>query len=366
LNIAEHLDFTVATHRILGADGRQLCWSPVSLASALGLAAEGAAGATRSELVTLIARGAESGLHDHAARLASACQPLDSDRAKLAVSNTLWVRADVPIEDSYRDRVRGWPGGQVRSAPFRKTPEAARDLINADVAETTHDLIKDLLAAGSVTADTVATLVNALYLRTGWRHAFRAADTAPRPFHCPAGTRPVPTMRLTERLGFAARDGWQVIELPADGGVTATVLLPEEPLADAEPGLDARRLAGLLDVPRRTMIDLSIPRFAVRSRFDLRRPLVELGVRELFTERADLSGITTAERIHVSGAVHEAVLRIDESGLEGAAATALVMRTAMAVPDQPRPVVVDRPFLLLVRHVRSGAICFVARVVDPS
>ena len=61
-----------------------------------------------------------------------------------------------------------------------------------------------------------------------------------------------------------------------------------------------------------------------------------------------------------------AVLRVDEQGLEGAAATAAVVSlTAAAPPSRPVVVRLDRPFLLLVRHRRSGEVYFLARVADP-
>jgi serpin B len=61
------------------------------------------------------------------------------------------------------------------------------------------------------------------------------------------------------------------------------------------------------------------------------------------------------------------VLTVDEAGLEGAAATAMMMTRLAAVGPPPRPVRVrvDRPFLVLVRHRPSGALYFLARVTDP-
>ena len=59
-------------------------------------------------------------------------------------------------------------------------------------------------------------------------------------------------------------------------------------------------------------------------------------------------------------------LRVDEAGTEAAAATAIVMDTAMAV-EAPEPVEIalDRPFLLAIRDRDTGAILFLGRVVDP-
>jgi serpin B len=68
----------------------------------------------------------------------------------------------------------------------------------------------------------------------------------------------------------------------------------------------------------------------------------------------------------VSDALHESVLKLDEQGLEGAAATAMMIRLTAVSSETPVEVRVDRPFLLLVRHAATGAVYFLARVTDPS
>jgi len=99
----------------------------------------------------------------------------------------------------------------------------------------------------------------------------------------------------------------------------------------------------------------------------LTEALDDLGVRLLFSDRADLSGVTGgAEDLKISKAVHKAVLTVDEAGLEGAAATAMTMvRTASMTPPERVRFEVDRPFLVLVRHAPSGALYFLARVTRP-
>jgi serine protease inhibitor len=364
----EHLEFALALHRVLAPDAlSEVCWSPVSVASALGLAAQGARGDTREELI--------AALHaddlDHHAKLlshAAELEPADYgvEPPVLAVSNTLWAKEDLPLVPGFVDELARWPGGSARPAPFMLDPERARKVINDDVAETTRGLIPELLKPGSVQPDTVAALVNALYLRTGWLNPFADRQTEPRPFHAVGGTRDVPTMRLQADVGYAARDGWRVVTLPAAGGVEAVVLLPDHGLPAAEAGLEAVTLAALLDAAERTHVDLSLPRLEVSTTVELAQGLEAVGVHRLFTPgEADLRGLTPVET-HVSKAVHQAVLRVDEQGLEGAAATAMMISlTAFVAPPQPVVVRVDRPFLLLVRHRASGAVYFLARIVEP-
>lgn len=363
----DHLTFCLKLHAAVAAPGTNSCFSPYSVASALGLLSRAARGKTADELVSLLA-GTVDGVRVLAASLREAAT-LDEARGReepvLAVSNTLWAWDGLPIEDGFRDELAAWPGGQVASAPFRDDPEAARQLINADVAERTRGLIPELLPPDAVDVDTVASLVNALYLRVAWLHKFGDGATERADFHAPGGVRRVPMMRQSELLGYGVRDGWQVVTLSAVGGVEAVVLLPDGDLAEAEAALDDGELAALLGSTRKHTVSLSMPKFSL----DVSTPLTDvcqaLGVRSVFTDAADLGGLTSYPDVSVSSILHQAVLKIDEQGLEGAAATAVMARTMSMVRADPVEVLVDRPFLLLVRHAATGVVYFFARVVEP-
>lgn len=365
-----HLAFTLAVQQALTGSGTDAaCWSPYSVASALGLTATGARGATRDELATLLLGSTDGSLTEHAAMLTEATSLPAAGRGDppvLDIANTLWANESLSIRPEFAAELALWPNGAVRDAPFETDPDGARRLINADVAKTTHGLIPELLGPGVIQADTVAALVNALYLKVAWRNEFPAHATTPRPFQGPTSAAQVPTMRLDKRLGYAATGGWQVVVLPAAGDVDAVVLLPDGGLPPSEAALDADALAALLAAPTPALLNLYLPKFRVRAKAPLTQTLKGLGVRTMFTKDADLRGIST-ERMAVDSVQHEAVLTIDEQGLEGAAATAVVMRALSMHRDlsQPIEVHVDRPFLFLVRHKQSGAIYFLARVVRP-
>lgn len=358
-----HLRFALAVHRALGAEGGNLCFSPYSVASALTLAARAARGRTRDELVALLGDpGEQTSLLRAAAELVEESR---GDQAELAVANTLWADDRLPLEDSFKAELAEWPGAAVSSAPFEKDPEAARALVNADVERTTRGLIPQLLPPGSIDRDVAAVLVNALYLKAAWKLPFREANTSDAPFHAPSGTRDVPTMWLGERVGYAHAAGWQAVQLVAAGGLQAVVLLPDGDLADAEAALDEAALTSLLGRLKAKAVELSLPKISLDVPSSLTGVLRGLGVRTMFTDEADLSGLSPDPRLTVSEVLHQAVLRVDEQGFEGAAATALTMRLTSMIIDEPVTVTVDRPFLLLVRHAGTGALHFIARVVEP-
>jgi serine protease inhibitor len=366
-----HLAFCAAVQNalVVRAAGSSLCWSPFSVAGALGLLGAGASGATRDELLHVLLGDAHGELDGHAAMLreAAALEPAAANVAAptLAVSDTLWVNKGLPIEPAFAAEVSRVPGGEVRDASFATDPEGARRLINTTVRDTTEGLIEELVPPAAVGQETVAALVTALYLRTAWRSQFTETRTGRLPFHGSTGTRNVPTMRQTAMLGYVAEDGWQVVSIPAAGGIEAVVLLPDSEPGTVDSTVDAQRLARLLDAQSPTRVELFLPRFSVRFSASLASTLDRLGARRMFRHDAELSGISTAP-LTVFDVLHESVLRVDEHGLEGAAATAVTVTLSAMVREQPATVVrVDRPFLFLVRHPASGAVYFLARVLHP-
>lgn len=359
------LDFAFTLHRAVAPDpDRGACWSPYSVAVALGLAATAARGRTREELLRVLASPPDSTIGGLAEALSTAAE-LDSDDAELQLAATAWLREDIEVADGFAEALVRWPSGAVRE--FGADLRQARQQINADVAETTRGLIQELLGDGVLGPRTVAVLVCALYLKAAWTDPFDERATHPRRFSAPAGPVAVPTMELVAELGYARTDRWQIVTLPAQGGVEAVVLLPHGPLGAAEAALGAAELGDARSASRR--VRLRLPRLRLEWSARLSGPLAALGAGELFDrDRADLTGLTPQRPAWVDEVVHRSVLRIDEQGLEGAAATAVIvaMRALVKPPPEPLLIEVDRPFLLLIRHQRTGAIYFLARVTDPS
>jgi serine protease inhibitor len=350
-----HLDFALALHHRLPRDGN-LVWSPYSVASALGLAAVGARGRTYDELARALAPGGDLG---ELGRMLSLAAQLG--QAEAAVANTLWMQLGRQFLDGYQRDVLGWPGGTLHAADFRGDPEGSRAAINADVEKTTRGLIKELLASGTITPDTAAVIVNALYLKVAWRYPFAGYQTGPAPFHAPSGSRDVPTMRQQQRMDYAAASGWRMVTLATPSDVVVDVLLADDDLGE----LTAATLSELYGSSAPAAVDLALPRFRAEASAILNEPLNGIGIVTAFSGDADFSGITEQERIWIDKVVHKAVLRVDEQGFEGAAATAVLMARASVSLDRPVPFHVDRPFLVLVRHKDTGAIYFLTRVVEP-
>ncbi|MGH3627693.1 MAG: serpin family protein [Sciscionella sp.] len=362
------LGVTLALHQAMAADAPTLCWSPYSVLTALGLVAAGSAGTTREELAELLGGSTDADLTQLRESLGQAATLAErSADAVLAVASTLWVDGQLRLRPDYERRLTGWPAAALRTTGLRADPAGARALINSAIAHTTNGLIPELLGTTAITPDTLAVLVNALYLKLAWAQAFERDDTLEQAFHGVRHDATVPMMHATRRMRYAAAGGLGAVTLPAKAGVEVSVVLPDaaEPSAALRALRDLRPgpLGELLDAARARQVALALPRFTVRTQTELTTVLRGLGVHAMFGRQADFSPLAE-QQLYVDAVLHEAVLRVDEQGIEGAAATAAVFRTmAMAVGEvEPVPFVADRPFLMLVRHAASGSVYFSALV----
>lgn len=114
-------------------------------------------------------------------------------------------------------------------------------------------------------------------------------------------------------------------------------------------------------------LQLWLPKVTLDSEVrSLVRPLRQLGATLLFSPAADLSGLTSFTPAYVSDVLHRATIEVDEHGTVAAAATATAM-VLSARGGTPRPIQmrVDRPYLMLIRLRRTGAILFASTVTTP-
>ncbi len=343
--------------------------SPASIAAALRMALAGARGDTAAELAAALH---VSGPESAAAGLTQLAGIRTGDDLIFRAPNVMWVESAASVRDEYLARLSA--AVSIRRCDFRGAPEAARETINATVAEQTDGKITGLIPPGLIDQLTRLVLTNAVYLKALWTRQFPAKDTSKKPFH-PERTPPAPVdmMHLAAGLAYYQGDGYQAVLLPYRGGSLAmTVVLPGGSLTELTGRLDglggiAGLLTGLLDAGS-VQVDLSLPRFRVDAGFMLRDTLQALGVRTAFTDAADFTGIATDEPLSIKNVVHKAYIDVGEEGTEAAAATAMTFQT-LAMARKPQPdvrLVFDRPFLFAIVDVESGLPLFLGQFTRPA
>ena len=77
---------------------------------------------------------------------------------------------------------------------------------------------------------------------------------------------------------------------------------------------------------------------------------------------ADFSGMDGRRDLFIHDVLHKAFVAVDEEGTEAAAATAVIVGVRSMPPSAT--VVIDRPFIFLIRDRATGTVLFLGRVVD--
>ncbi len=367
--------FGLDLYRAVSAEQTNLVLSPASITLALAMARAGARARTAVEM--------DAVMHDVAAddhpgwmnaldqALALRTGTFRDESGKdveviLRIANAPFAQQGMVLEQAYLEALSSRYGAGLHLVDYAAQTEKARAVINSWVDTQTEQRIPELLAPGVLTRATRLALVNAVYLKAPWQTPFAVDSTKQGTFRRADGSSvQVPFMAATESLRFASGDGWRAVEIPYVGGSLAmTVVVPDD-IAAFERALAADSFATIVDALAPAQVALALPRFGIETRTELAPILASLGMPSAFDDRADFSGITTAERLLISNVVHQANIDVDEKGTEAAAATAVVMR-ATAMPAEPVVLRADRPFLFAIRDVPTGAILFLGRVGDPS
>ncbi len=350
-------DFAFKLYGQLRTVEGNLFFSPASIESALAMTREGAAGNTLRQMSLLLPE--------------VSAFPNTGTNITLESANAIWVDKKFPILAKFEAAVQGKYGAEIRPADFAGQPEIERGTINRWVEEKTRDKIKDLLAPGSVTTDTRLILVNAIYFKGDWLHAFEKWKTADEPFWItPEVSTNMPMMTMKpERFSYMENESFQCLELPYQGEeVSMLIILPKEKdgLTCIEARLSSDALTDWTGALRKEEIEVHLPLFKVESQFDsMAKTLAALGMTDAFNPAlADFSGIS-AQPLFISDVIHKAFVQVDEEGTEAAAATGIIMRTT-SVPVPPKVFRADHPFLFLIRRNASGTVLFMGRVFCPA
>ena len=364
--------FAVTLLRALGAGGGDVTYSPQTLTDLLAMVMPGARGQTAAQLSAAL--GAD-GLT--AAQLAAALGGDDATAradAKqgsitLRISSDVWAANTMTPSQAYLSVIDGAFGAGMHRADFADDPESARDAVNEVVNHETDGYVPSLFGRGGITDQTRMVLTDALYLDAAWASPFDPQDTDQSGVFTRGDGSSETTAMMNQggMFGYASGSGWQLAELPYQGGKLAMdVLLPASgsgTLAALRGKLTGASLASMLSALQPTSLALTIPRFTADSSLDsLEQVLKGLGITDLFDPgTADLSGLSAnKESLYVSAVAAKAHIAVGEKGTVAAAAAGAAI-TATSGRGTNVAFTVDHPFIYLIRDLTTGQILFMGQ-----
>ncbi|BHF83179.1 Belongs to the serpin [Sparganum proliferum] len=365
--------------------------SPLSIYSVLCQLLVGSEGNTRAEILRILKLEASEKLD---ATVDYVCEHItfnskDGEETCTTQASGIFLQSGLGILDSYSKSVQKHFGTSSIEVDYVNKPDDSRHVINQWIESRTNGKIKELLPDGAISSLTTFVIASAVYFKGGhalyqfkckgiWKEKFAPAATNSGKFYPLNGQdMNVLMMQSRRKLFFAEFNeelGCRAVHLPFERQEMIIVLpnsndgLPAllQKLLEPSQGQLFRDIISR-DAYHEVEVRLRLPKFRLTKGCsqDLKKTLSALGMPSAFDARkADFSAIAGRRDLFLSAMFHKAVIEVDESGAEAAAATAAVANTRCMPINMPRDFIVDHPFLFFIT-TDTGLPIFMGHVVEP-
>lgn len=362
--------------------GQSYMISPLSFKYALGMLVAGADGQTLEQLKTAIGIDSVSELEDHiksfngfegcfneaVKKYAETYNSLpdeqkqyyDEPSGALRVANSIWKRNGIPdFLQGYKDAV---------SSYYAEYRDFALNSVIADVNawanEKTEGMIPKLLPEDYDTSDLAVILMNALYYKNAWANEFTEAPD--RDFTTVKNqTVKKKFISSTENYRYYSDEQTTLVAVPMKNGVDMIFILGS-----------AENLTEKLSKAERRIVRVIIPEFEIETSLSDKQLvdfLKDRGAADAFSsKKADFSRMfdPDKETVYVDDIVQKAKIKLDKTGVEAAAVTAIMMKDECATEvTDPIEFVADKPFRFFIMTAKTewaaeGMVMFEGRLAE--
>ncbi|NWW69969.1 A1AT protein, partial [Climacteris rufus] len=349
---------------------KNIFFSPLSISTAFAMLSLGARSNTLRELHKGLAFNLtdmeEQEIHEGFQRVLQLLNDPQRE-VQLNMGNALFIDSQLELFQNFLDSVTNFYYSEAVPSNFQNPPEAIKE-INKYMERKTHGKIVDLVK--SLDPMTMMVLVNYIFFQGSWESPFNNLNTRDDDFFLDAKNSVKVKMMHQNKAFNIHRDEklscW-VVEIPYKGNVTSLFLLPDEgAIKQVEDALLKETVANWLRSLQKRKIYLDLPKFSVSGSYDVKSLFEKMGVIEVFSDQADLSGVAENTLLKVSKAIHKAMVDVRENGTEASAVTMLEI-TPLFLPFPPPPhITFNKPFLMLVIDKTTDGLLFLGKIVNPA
>lgn len=350
-------------------DDEDVFISPTSALFALAMLYNGADGETKDEIATVL-QAEDIDLetfNDASSKLLQALQQSPEDIV-LDIANSLWINDQYIFQDDFQRNMKEGYEAMVESIDILD-PQSI-DQINDWISEATNGNIEKMI--DSLKENTVAILLNAIYLDANWTIPFDPDLTEEKPFYVDDDEEiDVPMMILDEEIRYLETDDFQAAQLGYgdEEAMDLTILLPKEELT-------MEKLHETITIDNWNEWDdqfqkmdgtLILPRFSLEYEIVLNDYLDALGMPSVFQKDANLKRlIEESESLMVSEIKQKSMIKVDEEGTEASATTSVtVEETSAPLEDETFTMEVNRPFHIAITDRHTDALLFLGKIIHP-
>ncbi len=284
-----------------------------------------------------------------------------NEKQTVESANSVWISNDFSVRSKYVETLGNDFNAYIGNRDFTN-PGTVQE-INGWCSEKTNGKITEII--DELRPDMAMVLINALYFNAPWTKAFDPKLTHDDVFHGADGDVTVPMMFKKAKYRYAEFQGFQIVELPYEGGNYAMyiVLPPADMNIDsAVPFLGEgiyRTAMGQLAMKE---ISLTMPKYKLTASLVLNEALERMGVRDAFGAAADFKAVSASGKLRLDVVKQKCYIDVNEEGTEAAAVTGAQIRMTSVVPETF--MTIDRPFLFMIADNANDNVLFAGKIVN--
>lgn len=339
--------------------------SPLSLQSALAMAANGAKGNTLAQMEQALADGyGITALNDYLANIQLQTEERNNEDAALNLANAIWLQEGFAANEEFLQTIEEYYEAEVHTAPFDE--QTVQD-INDWIAAQTDNMIPQLL--DSLSPESRFELINAVLFEAKWAEGYESYQVREETFTTADGQEQTAQMMHSTEYTYLQDDNAVGFIKNYENGYGFVALLPEEDLSvnDYLATLTGERFQQILQNREHIQVNAAMPKFQAKCRLDndpAKVILQNMGMTDMFNGLlADFSGI--GEDLYIDHVITECVINVDEKGTKAAAASIVSGAESTSPEPQPtRTVILDRPFVYAIVDTATGQPLFMGQVTS--
>ncbi|XP_027725970.1 corticosteroid-binding globulin [Vombatus ursinus] len=357
--------FRLFKNLISRAPDRNVFISPVSISMSLAMLSLGARAATHTQLLESLGfnltETSDLEIHQGFQYLIHLFNNSDTG-LEMNMGNVLFLDSQIELMETFMAEIKHYYNVEVFSADFQNSTRAKKQ-VNDFVKNKTLGKVDQLFK--ELDSDTMLILISYIFFKGRWAKSFDSNVTEMQKFYTGENVSVDMLMMFQSRANnhlFDKELSCTVVQLEYSGSATAFFILPDEGKMDQVVAALSRDMLNRWSQLRRYRhVDLYIPKLCISESYDLEDVLREMGVMDIFTSQANLSGITKEASVQLSEFLHKAVLSIDEEGTEAAAGTGLNV-----IFKSYHPIIkFNRPFLFFVFDHFTWSSLFLGKITNP-
>ncbi|KAM5129647.1 protein Z-dependent protease inhibitor [Mantella aurantiaca] len=342
-------------------------FSPFSISFLLGALALGARGKTHNEMLTGLGWGPfkKQKNPDLLPALLKDLKEgiMKSEGYSLDLGSLSLLHEKFSVNQEFLNQTLMYFNMEFQSVNFhdRHVIETIRDLIRTKTKGRISELQDD------IDPQTKMMLLDFILFKGKWKTPFKPKSTITDTFYVNKYSLVnVPMMYKTDKVAsmFDKSMSCTVLDLPYRGGAHMLVVMPEnDGNFDAlEDGLSSELVASWLNKMEIRKTDVFFPKFQLDHKYKLKSSLEELGIKDVFTGRANFTGMTEERDLMLSEITQRAVIDIDEFGTEATA----ISGAEIIGYSLPHTIRINHPFIFLIFSEKFQSLLFIGRVSDPT